>query len=142
MYDLTALQERLGYTFQNVQLLETAVTHGSYAVKYGTESFQRLEFLGDRIVNLICATWIYESNPTMREHGMTDLYQQKTSNAALAVVGDRIELYKYLNIWDVRPDTAHVAITASALEAVIAAVYLDSDLLEMAAIVMQNLGMR
>ena len=61
--DLNALQQRIGYTFRDIELLTTALTHSSYAnERKGTECNERMEFLGDAVLGLIAANHLYHSD--------------------------------------------------------------------------------
>ena len=57
------LQERLGYKFKDISLLETALTHSSYANEKNTVCNERLEFLGDAVLELCSSSWLYRRYP-------------------------------------------------------------------------------
>lgn len=117
--DMVLLQEKLGYRFQNIALLKQALTHSS---KMGEPNNERIEFLGDRVLNLVIAHMLYETYPAEAE-GMlakrnTGLVQTKT----LAAVAASIGLGDYL---EVTGAALNDNIMADAMEAVIGAVFLD-----------------
>ena len=67
---MQTLEEKLGYHFQNIALLENALTHSSYANEHkaaGLESNERLEFLGDSVLGMVVADYLYRNCPTLPE---------------------------------------------------------------------------
>ena len=69
-----AFQEKIGYKFKNIELLEEALTHSSYANESGLSRFnERLEFLGDAVLELITSEKIYEEYPKLDEGDLTRL---------------------------------------------------------------------
>lgn len=73
MQKLKKLEERIGYRFKDFSLLETAMTHSSYAHERNIQSYERLEFLGDAVLNFTVAVEIFRSHPDKDEHFLTDL---------------------------------------------------------------------
>ena len=61
------VQEKIGYTFKNVNLLETALTHSSYANECKKENNERLEFLGDSVLSVIISDYIFRRLPNVDE---------------------------------------------------------------------------
>ena len=59
------IQKRIGYTFKNIRLLETALTHPSYAGDHHVESYQRLEFLGDAVLELCVSEALYKAHASL-----------------------------------------------------------------------------
>ena len=73
---MQTLEEKLGYHFQNIALLENALTHSSYANEHkaaGLESNERLEFLGDSVLGMVVADYLYRNCPTLPEGDLTRL---------------------------------------------------------------------
>lgn len=127
------LQEKIGYVFRDKSLLETALTHSSYAneSKEGTvSSNERLEFLGDSILGMTVAKLIFMMYPTMPEGKMTKLRAELVCEKSLSAVAADLELGRCLQLGRgeeksggrVRP-----SILADAVEALLAAVYLDGS---------------
>ena len=128
---LDELQEKLGYRFKDLTLLSTALTHSSYAnenKKSGVFSNERLEFLGDSVLGMTVAALIYKNKPEMPEGQMTKLRAElvcEKSLAALAVIFDLGECLQ-LGRGEVKGGgRERPSILADAVEAVLAAVYLD-----------------
>ena len=128
---LAGLQERLGYFFKDISLLSVALTHSSYAnenKKSGIVSNERLEFLGDSVLGMTVAELIYIGKPSMPEGQMTKLRAElvcEKSLAALAValnIGDCLLLGRGEEKGGGRN---RPSILADAVEAILAAIYLD-----------------
>ena len=69
--DFTKLEKSIGYTFQNKELLKNALTHTSYAYENHVASNEKLEFLGDSILEFISSKYIYQNYPKLKEGEMT-----------------------------------------------------------------------
>ncbi len=130
MSRLAILQEKIGYHFKNIDLLEQALTHRSYlnenpAFKLGHN--ERLEFYGDAILEDIVTAYLFHHYIDKNEGELTSLRAALVRGAHLAEVAERLELDKYLNISNgERNDPgAKAYITANAIEALIAALRLD-----------------
>ena len=131
MSDLAELQRILGVSFQQPELLAQALTHSSYANEnpgIAPASNERLEFLGDAILGLIVAENLYRDFPNMSEGEMTRLRSILVKQETLARVAESIRLGNYLYLGkgeEASGGREKPANLARALEAVIAAVYLD-----------------
>jgi ribonuclease-3 len=129
-----ALQETLGISFHDLSLLEQAVVHSSYLNEnpnYSPFSNERLEFLGDAILDFVIAEKLYQAFPGLTEGEMTKLRSVLVRQDTLARVARTIRLghYLYLGKGEERSGGRHKSANqAGALEAVIAAVFLDRDL--------------
>ncbi len=134
MVDLSALQEAFGVSFHDLSLLEQAVVHSSYLNEnpnYTPFSNERLEFLGDAILDLIIAEKLYQISPGLTEGEMTRFRSVLVRQDSLARVAKTIRLgdYLYLGKGEERSGGRHKSANlAGALEAVIAAVFLDRGL--------------
>lgn len=119
--------ESLGYTFQKEGLLKRALTHPSM----GGEDNQRLEFLGDAVLQYLMSRLLYERHPSMSEGGLTHRRALLVCEAALARVAGQIGLAKHLIMNKSQEQDGgreNPAILADAMEAVLAAVCLDGGL--------------
>lgn len=125
------LEGKLGYEFKNKSLLETALTHSSYANENrgaGVNSNERLEYLGDAVLELISARYIYDLKPAMPEGRMTRLRSELVCEHSLYAVAKELSLGKYLRMGkgeDKNGGRERPSILADATEAVLAAMYLD-----------------
>ena len=132
---METLEARLGYTFQDRSLLQQALTHSSYANENrgGLSSNERLEFLGDSILGMVTADHLYHAPPDLPEGDLTRTRAALVCEESLVEVADRLELGKFLRLG--RGEAAgggreRPSIRADAVEAVLAAVFLDGGLPE------------
>ena len=129
---MTELERRLGYAFHDSRLLETALTHSSYAnERAGLHSNERLEFLGDSVLGFCAAKTIFRLYPDMPEGEMTRLRAELVCEASLHAVAREIGLGPSIRLGrneECNGGRERVSILADAVEAVIAAVYLDGGL--------------
>ena len=138
---LKALQKRLGYSFNDTNLLVTALTHSSYANEnknIGMFSNERLEFLGDSVLGLTVAALIYETYPNMPEGDMTKLRAEFVCEKSLAAVAMSLDLGEYLMLGrgeDKNGGRGRPSILADAFEATLAAMYLDGGFLPIAQLI-------
>jgi len=131
MPDMEALQKRLGYSFQNAALLQTALTHPSYAAERRADHYQRLEFLGDAVLELVSSRFLYEQFPQVGEGQLTRMRAARVCEQSLAQAARRIGLSGEirLSIGERRTGGAEKpSILSDVLEAVIGAMYLDGGL--------------
>jgi len=129
--DLAALQQTLGIWFNNPSLLERALVHSSYVNEnpgIATTSNERLEFLGDAILGFIIAEELYQRFPQFSEGEMTKLRSSLVCRDALSRMARAISLGSYLYLGrgeETSGGQRKPANLARALEAVIAAIFLD-----------------
>ncbi|MBO7649157.1 MAG: ribonuclease III [Lachnospiraceae bacterium] len=136
--DLTKLEEKTGYAFRNRELLETALTHSSYANEFsrrkGEIGFnERLEFLGDAVLELVTSEFIFETHSDMPEGSMSKLRASLVCEPSLAYCARDIGLGEYLRLGrgeDMTGGRNRDSILSDAFEAVIGAIYLDGGLQE------------
>ena len=128
------LEEKLGYSFGNPALLENALTHSSYANENrakGETSNERLEFLGDSVLGMVVADYLFRSHPDMPEGELTRTRAALVCEDSLVEVAAQLELGSYLKLGrgeDAGGGRRRPSIQADAVEAVIAAVYLDGGI--------------
>jgi ribonuclease-3 len=130
---LKALQIRLDYSFRNPALLVRAVTHPSYLQQHPSEpeSNQRLEFLGDAVLQMILTETLFERFPTDREGALSKRRAALTKGECLSRLAREIGLDHCLLLSTGEEQSGgrrRAAALEDALEAVIGALYLDSDL--------------
>lgn len=125
---LSDLQKRLGYNFRDIRLLEMALTHPSYGSDNHLPDNQRLEFLGDAVLELAVSRRLYAVFEDMPEGGLSRLRSALVREESLAAAAERYELGKeiLLSTGEIRTGGRRKpSLLADAMEAVFAAVYLD-----------------
>ena len=123
---MRALQDRLGYTFQDVSLLRNALTHSSFANerKGQGQSNERLEFLGDSILGMVTADRLYHWFPSLPEGRLSRLRAELVCEQSLHAVALDLKLGDYLRLGRGEEHSGgreRPSILADAVEAVIAA---------------------
>ncbi len=132
--DLKGFQRRIGYRFRRVLLLHEAMTHTSYASQQlgaPLPDNERLEFLGDAVLGLIIADYLYRQYPTLQEGQLTKLRSQMVSRTALVEYAQALALDDLILWSDGRTGrNTHLSSStiAGATEALIGAIYLDGGL--------------
>ena len=130
VFHLNALENKLGYRFKDPELLRQAVTHASLG-RSSWNVYERLEFLGDRVLGLIIAHRLLERFPQEREGDIARRYVQLVRREALARVAKEIEFGHYLLISDGEEASGardSDTILSDTLEAAIGALYLDGGI--------------
>ncbi len=132
MAQIEALEKQIGYTFQNKSLIETALTHSSYANerKHGTKYNERLEFLGDAVLSIIVSDYIFNKFH-LPEGELTKLRASLVCEKSLHLFAQHIALGDYLRLGrgeELTGGRERPSICADAFEAVIAAIYLDGGI--------------
>ena len=94
------LESKIGYTFQDKSLIKQALTHSSYAnemriLKSG--NYERLEFLGDAVLELVSSDFLFSKYPTMPEGQLSKLRAALVCEPALSLAAKRIELEKFIS---------------------------------------------
>ena len=122
--NLSELEAALGYRFHDIGLLRLALTHPSC----GLQNNQRLEFLGDAVLQLAMSEIVYHAHPEQEEGGMTFLRARMVREETLCAVAKHLQLGRYLKMdhgCDITGGRERPAVLADAMEAILAAVYLD-----------------
>ncbi len=133
--DISGLEKNIGYSFKNKEFLVEALSHSSFAYEHqeGIKSNERLEFLGDAVLNLAAAHILMEEYPDVSEGMLTQIRTGLVKESVLAELAKKINLGAYIRFgkgemlsegWN-KP-----SILEDALEALIAAIYIDSGLLK------------
>lgn len=139
---LVKLENNIGHKFKDKNLLINALTHTSYAFERHTESNEKLEFLGDSILEFISSKYIYKNFPNLKEGEMTKVRATVVCEDSLYKIAKKHNFSDFLylgksekaNNKEVRP-----AIIADSVEAVIAALYFDAGLEEAERFIVENL---
>lgn len=132
MEQMEDFQRRLDYTFRDDSLLETALTHSSYAneVKHHTKFNERLEFLGDAVLSVIVSDYLFHKFH-LPEGELTKLRASLVCEKTLHIFADKIFLGDYLRLGrgeEMTGGRQRPSICSDAFEAVIAAIYLDGGM--------------
>lgn len=128
---MTALQNRIEYQFRDLSLLQTALTHSSYANEHGlphSACYERLEFLGDAILGLTAAEYLYARRPQLPEGKMTRIRAELVCEESLCRAAHALQLGPLMRLGrgaELSGDRDRPSILADMVEALIAAVYLD-----------------
>ena len=130
MGDFKELQSRLGYTFRSLSLLKLALTHPSIAQDHtlSRQHNQRLEFLGDAVLQLVLTHALYERFPDLDEGSLTKARAQMVNRKALAARSRGMELGPHLILSrgeEMHGGRARTSTLADAFEAVFGAVFVD-----------------
>ena len=134
MKDLHTLEEKLGYQFRDISLLEGALYHSSYANehrKQGVRSNERLEFLGDAVLGFVSAAHLYGKHPDSPEGELTRIRAALVREESLFEVASYLGLGEYLLLGkgeELGGGRQRPSILADATESVFAAVYLDGGI--------------
>ena len=128
------LENAIGYRFTNIQLLQNALTHSSYANERWHNSLlsnERLEFLGDSVLGMLVAQYLYDNFPNRPEGELTRMRADMVCEQTLAAAANRIGLGSYLLLGHGEEQgggRSRSSILADAMESVIAACFLDGGM--------------
>ncbi len=131
MSDLKRFQKLIGYTFKNEQLLKQALTHSSYANEKHLKKLsdnERLEFLGDAVLEVLSSEFLFENYPNLTEGQLTKLRASIVCEPTLAICTEEIQLGDFLFLGKGEDRTGgrkRKSVLSDAMEAVIGAIYLD-----------------
>ena len=139
---LEEFENNIGYNFKNKELLKTALTHTSYAYENNAESNEKLEFLGDSILEFISSKYLYNNFKNLKEGEMTKVRATVVCEESLHKVALKHNFSDFLNLGK-SESSNHAnlskAILADSVEALIAAIYLDSNLENAEIFIIKNL---
>ncbi len=131
--NISKLEAALGYRFQNASYLEEAVTHKSYQHEHAERSHhynERLEFLGDSVLGLTVAETLFSLESSFTEADLSKLKAYLVNKAVLYEIGRDLQIGRYMRLGKGEESTQgrqKESILANAVEALIGAVFLDSD---------------
>lgn len=133
-YTTEDLQKRIGYHFYNEKLIRQALTHSSYANERKINKcgdYERLEFLGDAILEMVSSEFLFRKYPDMPEGKLTKLRASIVCEPSLAFCAKDLELGKFLFLGKGEEATGgrnRASVTSDVMEAIIGAVFLDGGL--------------
>ena len=122
---LQALQERIGYSFKDAQKLQQALTHRSF----GAQHYERLEYLGDAVINLIVSDLLYQALPDLPEGQLSRIRSNLVRQDSLHQLALKLGISQCLRLGEGEAKSGGAkrpSILADALEALLGAVYLDA----------------
>lgn len=128
------LEAAMGYRFRDITLVQNALTHSSYANEHWHDSLmsnERLEFLGDSVLGMVVAEYLYKTFPDRPEGELTRMRADMVCEQALAEVANRLELGKHMLLGHGEEQSGgrnRASILADAVESVIAATFLDGGM--------------
>lgn len=133
-YTLKDLEERVGYSFRNAGLLKQALTHSSFTNEQKINKagdYERLEFLGDAVLELVSSEFLFRLHPELSEGELTKLRASMVCEPSLAFCARDLELGKFILLGRGEENTGgreRESITSDAMEALIGAIYLDGGM--------------
>lgn len=136
------LEKSIGYTFKNKELLKKALTHTSYAYEHKLESNEKLEFLGDSILEYISSKYIYCNYNKLKEGEMTKVRAEVVCESSLYKVAQKHNFSDFILIGKSETNSGgknKPAILADSIEATIAAMYFDGGLEPVERFIVDNL---
>lgn len=140
--ELKEFEQTIGYGFKNIELLKNALRHTSYANEHGVNSNEKLEFLGDAILEFVTSDYIYKNYFKLKEGEMTKVRASVVCEESLFKVASMLNFSDFLYLG--RSELANngktrPAILADSVEAVIAAMYLDGGIEPVTKFIINNL---
>ena len=136
------LEKKLNIEFKNKELLKTAFTHTSYAYEHNVESNEKLEFLGDSILEFITSNYLYQNYKNLKEGEMTKIRAQVVCEDSLVCIAQKYNFSDFLLLGKSEKafnESKGHSILADAVEALIATIYLDSGLETVENFILTNL---
>lgn len=132
--NLTKIEEAIGVKFNNVTLLQTALTHSSYAKQFKDAQYnERLEFLGDSVLQLCITEYLFVNYENKSEGELTKIRSLIVCENSLYNVAQKINLSEFIRMSrgeELTGGRDRISIQADAVEAVLAAIYLDRGIEE------------
>jgi len=140
--ELKELEQSIGYEFKNKELLKRALTHKSYAYEQKIQSNEKLEFLGDSILEFLSSEYIYKNYPELKEGEMTKVRASVVCEESLSKIAKMHNFsdFLYMGRSEVLSGGAQRdAVLEDSVEAIIAAIYLDGGLEQAKKFIVENL---
>jgi len=143
--ELKKFEEIIKYNFKNIDILEKSLTHSSYSNEdkfYTKVNNERLEFLGDAVLSIVVSRFIFEQFPEYPEGELTKLRSQVVCEDTLSLVASNLNIGNFLLLGkgeETSGGRERKSILADAVEAIIAAIYIDGGYKEAEKFVLENL---
>ncbi len=140
--NLENLEKEIGYNFKDKELLKKALTHTSYAYEHNKESNEKLEYLGDSILEFVSSKYLYKNYTDLKEGEMTKVRATVVCEDSLYEIARKHHFEDYLLLGKseiLNNGRFSKAILADSVEAIIAAIYLDSDIYVVEKFIINNL---
>ena len=140
--NLTKLEQNIKYTFKDKKLLQNALTHTSYAYEHGIQSNEKLEFLGDSILEFVSSEYMYNKYTNLKEGEMTKVRATVVCEKSLYKIATKHNFSDFLYLGKSELMTGgkkRPAILADSVEAVIAAMFIDGGLEPAKKFIIENL---
>ena len=132
--NIEELEKRIGYSFTNKKMLITALTHSSYSFEHKQgihEFYERIEFLGDAVLELVSSDYLFKEYPNLPEGKLTKLRASIVCEPTLAICAKEFGLSEFIRVGngeDKNGGRNRDSIVSDVLESVIGAIYLDGGL--------------
>ena len=129
MNDFSTLETKLGYFFQNKELLYQALTHSSYAHEHNISSYERLEFLGDALLDYVTAEILFSRFPDKNEGELTAIRACLVKEETLSAIADNLSLTSYAFFSQTKqsnPIAASKAVKCDLFESILGSIFIDS----------------
>ena len=117
----------LGYEFKDISLLETAFTHLSYSNEHGVDSYERLEYLGDSVLQLVVSEYLYHNFPQLTSGELSKYRSHLVSTKNLSSITKKLHFDKYIKLGKALNSVSD-ALMADLFESVLASIYLDGGM--------------
>lgn len=141
---LEQVENTIGYRFKNKNYLQIALTHSSYVNEHKlTKDNERLEFLGDSVLGLIVSNYIFAYKSSLKEGELTKIRSTIVCEKSLMHIAEKLKIGQYIKLGKgekISGGAKRASILADAVEAMIAAIYLDSDFDNVSKYVLDWLG--
>ena len=136
------IENNIGYTFKNKELLERALTHTSFANEKKLQSNEKLEFMGDSILEFISSKYLYTHFPQLNEGQLSKVRATVVCEESLYQVAKKHNISKYIRVGNsekICNGNEKPAILADSIEAIIAAIYFDGGIEPAEKFILENL---
>jgi ribonuclease III len=141
---LEQFEDIIGYKFKNKNYLQIALTHSSYVNEHKmSKDNERLEFLGDSVLGLIVSNYIFAYKSSLKEGDLTKIRSTIVCEKSLMHIAEKLNIGQYIKLGKgekISGGAKRASILADAVEAMIAAIYLDSDFDNVSKYVLDWLG--
>ena len=127
--NLNKLEKIIKYNFNDINLLAEALVHTSYFKKNNNKNYERLEFLGDRVLGLVLAEHVFKNFPEANEGLLNNYYQKYVNQDYLSQYSKKINLSSFIKTQKGDKLEDNKSILSDVVESIIGAIYLDSNLI-------------